>query len=168
MVIYILPCKSIKHNEYKIQLANIDGECESVPRIINERIQLWESWAVQIKRNNYVDEEDIKTRYTIAREEILKYVQNVAKAFPDPVKIKNIKVNLAKIEHYSIFADSLVFGPYEPTADVIGQVAREEKSKFNTVVDNCIFITKNCTPKISTDSVKASLRKILMKDFKNL
>lgn len=165
LVFNLISCKCLDHKKPDMPQDNLDAECETMPRILKSKIQLWEGWAFQIKQNNLYDQDDIKSRYTIAKTEILKYVHNVAMAFPDPEQVKNIEIFVVNIENFSIFADSLINGPYINTRDIISDIARVQNSKFDEIINACIKITNNCSPKINTDSVKLSLNEITMKDF---
>jgi hypothetical protein len=166
--VLIYSCKCIKQNKPIATSGNFNPECESIPRIIKNIITLWEGWAIKLKQVNLLDQMDIKSKYTIAKTEILDYTKNLASAFPDPLKVKSIKIIKVNIENFTFLADSLILGPHIITHDLIDISAREEDKKFDDVINACIKITNDCKPKISFEIVKDSLNKITMKDYKDL
>jgi hypothetical protein len=171
LILSIFSCKINENRKNKVEPGFWGAECESIPGIIEGRILLWEGWASQIKNNEDLSQETkeaIESRYSIAKVEIEKYIQNLAAAFPDPLKVKNIQVDISKIEDYSIFADSLVLGSNYFDRDIISNLSREEERKFDGIIQGCIQITNDCKATTSEDKVKSSISKITLKNFDKL
>jgi hypothetical protein len=171
LILSLFSCKINEKRKNEVPSGFWSAECESIPGIIEGRILLWESWASQIKNNEGISQETkeaIESRYSIAKVEIEKYIQNLAAAFPDPLKVKNIQVDISKIEDYSIFADSLVLGTNYFDRDIISNISREEERKFDGIIQGCIQITNDCQAMTSKVKVKSAIRKITLNNFDKL
>lgn len=100
--------------------------------------------------------------------QVQKYIHSLSIVYPDKQSVKNIEIDSEKINSFTFLADSLINGSFIEysigNADVIGVAARDQKRKFETVMNECIRIINNCN-KTTSKIFKREIEAIKIKDF---